>query len=237
MSILNQTLLNICLNFKQALPTQSCLLCGTNGLQNSWCDSCNASLPRLSEECCPVCALPTPDSRLCGRCLQHPPQFSRSVAAFSYTFPLNKIIHALKYQEHFHLSKHLAQQLAPRIRVLPDCIVPMPLHPLRLQERGYNQAMLLAQDLGQLLGVPVLPHACQRLRHTASQSGLPWNERTKNMRNAFGCKADLQGRHVAIVDDVMTTGATLDALAATLRKKAGAADVSAWVIARTLPHE
>lgn len=160
----------------------------------------------------------------------------RTVAAYNYVFPLNKIIHALKYQEYFHLSKQLAQQLAPRIDNRPDCIVPMPLHPLRLRERGYNQAMLLAQDLGQLLDLPVLPHACQRLRHTASQSGLPWKERTKNMRNAFGCKTDFSGQHVAIVDDVMTTGATLDALAATLRK-AGAAEVSAWVIARTLPHE
>ena len=111
----------------------------------------------------------------------------------------------------------------------------MPLHPSRLRERGFNQSLQLARSIGQQLDLPVQPFSCQRIRDTPSQSSLPWKERDKNMRKAFSCEGDVAGKHVAIVDDVMTTGATVNELALALLN-AGASEVSVWVVARTLPH-
>jgi ComF family protein len=111
----------------------------------------------------------------------------------------------------------------------------MPLHPLRLRERGFNQSHLLAQHLAKNLNIALLTDVCQRTRNTPPQSSLPWQERGKNMRGAFTCSADLTGKHIAIVDDVMTTGISIEELARSLRQ-AGAVQISAWVLARTLPH-
>lgn len=235
MSILNHLFLYISLKLKQLLPGQPCLLCSSVSQHGTCCPACAASLPYLHAEHCPVCALPTHNGAVCGHCLQKPPHFTRTVAVFAYAFPLNKLILALKYGEKFQLATLLGDLLAQRVTVAPDCIIAMPLHPTRLKERGFNQSLQLAQRIGQQLKLPVLPLACQRMRNTPSQSTLPWNERGKNMRKAFSCLADVAGKHVAIVDDVMTTGATLNELALALIN-AGATEVSAWVVARTLPH-
>jgi ComF family protein len=115
----------------------------------------------------------------------------------------------------------------------PDFIVPMPLHPDRLRERGFNQALAIARRVSKKTGIALLPDACQRIRNTPSQTGLPWKEREQNIRRAFTCEAKLEGKHVAMLDDVMTTGATLNELAKVLCKH-GATHVSGWVVARTL---
>ena len=235
MSIFKDIFLDICSKFKQVLPAQPCLLCGSMTPHSILCDACDASLPYLKAAHCPVCALPTPNSAICGQCLQHPPHYKRTIAVFAYAFPLNKLILALKYGEKLTLASFLAERLSHRTTVLPDCIVGMPLHPARLKERGFNQSLLLSKQLGRHLNIPVLTHACVRLRNTPSQSTMPLNERGRNMRKAFSCVQDVAGKHVAIVDDVMTTGATLNELALALLN-AGATEVSAWVIARTLPH-
>ena len=192
----------------------------------------------MTDAHCPVCALPTLSGAVCGECLRQPPPFDHTQAAFSYNFPVDKLIQALKFSERLILVNYLADALAERADTKPDCLVALPLHPSRLRERGFNQSLLLARRISQRLDIPLLPDACERVRNTPPQSGLPWKERDKNMRQAFACKpgTDLQGRHVAIVDDVMTTGASIGELARAL-KQAGAAEVSAWVIARTLPHD
>ena len=118
---------------------------------------------------------------------------------------------------------------------LPDFIVPMPLHPIRLRERGFNQALEISRKVSKKCGIPLLPDICKRIKDTTSQAGLPWKEREKNIREAFTCEIDLSGRHIAMLDDVMTTGATLNELAKVLRKH-GAKHVSGWVAARTLPR-
>ncbi len=176
-------------------------------------------------------------SDLCGRCLSQTPAFDHTVAAFSYSFPLDKLIQALKYRDRLILVNFLAEAVMQRITLLPDCMVAMPLHPLRLRERGFNQSLLLARRIARDLQIPLLANACERVRNTPPQSALPWKERDKNMRQAFACTApaDLSDKHVAIVDDVMTTGASMGELASAL-KRAGAREVSAWVVARTLPH-
>ncbi len=228
--------MNIRTRIEQAIPAQPCVLCGASSRNGAWCAPCEAALPSLSASCCPVCALPTLNGTTCGRCLKHAPQFDRTVAVFAYAFPLDKLVQALKYNEQLMLARLLAAKLAQRIEVRPDCIVAMPLHPARLRERGFNQSLELARQIARILNVPLLSHACQRVRDTPSQSALPWKERGLNMRNAFKCTADLSGKHIAVVDDVMTSGASVNELARALRK-ANAREISAWVVARTLPHD
>lgn len=202
-----------------------------------WCRACDASLPYLNEPHCSICALPTLQGEVCGRCLSHPPIFTHTEVVFGYAFPLDKLIQAMKYNEQLALANAFAKKLAQRIEKnnLPDFIIPMPLHPARLKERGFNQSLLLATKVARELNIKLLPNACQRVRNTPSQSSLKWKERDKNVRDAFRCEIDLTGKRVALVDDVMTTGASLNALARVI-KKAGATEISAWVIARTLPH-
>jgi len=235
LSILPDLIINICAKIVQFVPKQPCLLCGAPSKTGGWCAACDAALPYLDKAHCPVCALPTWDGAVCGHCLQHPPHFKRTVAAYAYAFPLDKLVLALKYGEKFHLANALGDRLAQCVTVQPDCIIAMPLHRLRLRERGFNQSLQLARRIGRQLNIPVLTFACKRMRNTTSQSTLPWKERSKNMRKAFTCSADVAGKHVAVVDDVMTTGATLNELALALLQ-AGASEVSAWVVARTLPH-
>ena len=223
--------------FERILPAQPCLLCGADSHAALCCGACDADLPRLAGAHCPVCSLPTADGSVCGECLKQPPPFDHTVAAFRYAFPADKLIQALKFHERLILVDYLADALSQRIALRADCIVALPLHPARLRERGFNQSLLLAQRIARRLDIPLLANVCERVRNTPPQSSLPWKERDKNMRQAFVCKpgADVRGKHVAIVDDVMTTGASIGELARAL-KVAGASEVSAWVVARTLPH-
>ncbi len=237
LSILSHRLFDIGAIFTRSLPAQPCLLCGASNHDGLCCSACDADLPRLSVEHCPICALPSPAGSICGHCLKQPPPFDHTVAAFGYKFPLDKLIQALKYRERLILVSFLAEALLQRITTQPDCIVALPLHHVRLRERGFNQSLLLAQHISRRLDIPLFRNACKRIRNTLPQSSLPWKERDKNMRQAFACDAHakVRGKHVAIVDDVMTTGASIGELARAL-KKAGANEVSAWVVARTLPH-
>ena len=163
------------------------------------------------------------------------PDFDRTLAVFAYAFPLDKLIQALKFGERLMLADDLAESLVRLIKYRPDYIIAMPLHRSRLHGRGFNQSQELARPIANSLNIPLLAHACQRVRDTPPQSALKWKERSKNMRNAFICTLDLSGKHIAVVDDVMTSGTSLNEVSIALRK-AGASEISAWVIARTLPH-
>ena len=226
--------MNIGAKFRQFLPAQPCLLCGTYTHADGWCPACDTDLPYLPHACCPVCALPTPDGSICGHCLKHARHFNHTVAVFAYAFPVDKLVQALKYGEQLALADALARRMAQRIDRRPDRIVAMPLHPARLRERGFNQSLELARSIARNLDIPLLTNSVRRTRNTQPQSALPWKERKRNMRNAFACNDDLTGLHIGIVDDVMTSGTTLDELARILRH-AGAREVSTWTIARTLP--
>ncbi len=237
MSILRKVIFDIRAGIEQVLPAQPCVLCGSMSHDGLWCAACDGALPYLGATHCPTCALPTPSGETCGQCLTHPPPFARTTAVFGYAFPLDKLVQAMKYGEQLALAHAFAKKLAHRIdrSTLPDCVIAMPLHPAKLRERGFNQSQLLAAKAARDLGVELAPDACRRVRDTPPQSALPWKERKKNMRNAFCCDMDLTGRRVALVDDVLTTGASLNALAEAVRKR-GAAEISAWVVARTLPR-
>ncbi len=211
-----------------------CLLCGEESGPELLCAACAAELPALAEHC-PQCALPSPAGAVCGSCLDRPPHYDRTLALWRYEFPCDRLVQALKYRARLALSGFFARSLASRPLPEVDLIVPMPLHPKRLAERGFNQALEIARGLARRLGRPIEPRGALRVKDTPPQTRLPYEERAKNVRGAFLCKLDLSGASVAVVDDVMTTGATLNELARAL-KRAGATRVENFVIARTVPR-
>jgi len=221
----------------QILTQKNCVLCGI-ATDQDLCEPCYNHLPQLPINHCPICLWPVPTAEVCGACLKKPPAFTSTIAALRYTFPVDALIHSLKYQANLAVAPIFADLLITRLKTLermPDIILPMPLHPIRLRERGFNQAMEISRYISKQMGITLLPDSCSRIKHTPPQTGLPWKDRQKNIRKAFSCKIVLTGKHVALVDDVMTTGATLNELAKILRKQ-GAAEISNWVIARTLPE-
>ena len=186
----------------------------------------------MGAQLCPRCALPAPGGALCGRCLAEPPDYDATIAALAYEFPADALVHALKFRGELSLAPLLAALLKERISTpRPDVLIPVPLSAARLRERGYNQALEIARHLPGRLDFS----ACVRARDAAPQMDLPWTERQRNVRGAFACTRSLAGACIAVVDDVMTTGATLEEMARTL-KRAGAARVVNWVVARTLPR-
>lgn len=221
------------------LLAQDCLLCGAGSGDTLLCRSCADDLPRLPHPCCPRCALPSSagsDGSLpCGHCLARPPHYDRTLAAFNYGFPLDRLVQALKYAHRLAVADHFGSILAGlAVHAEADLIAPLPLHDERLRERGFNQALELARPVARATGLPLETEVVQRIRATPAQAGLPWKERIGNVRGAFHCTRDLSGRRVLLVDDVMTTGATLDECARTL-KLHGAEKVTLLVVARTLP--
>lgn len=222
-----------CSRLAQHAVPWSCLLCGAATLQTRICGPCDATLPRLPAAHCATCALPLTGGTTCGACLDHPPPYDSVSAPYAYAFPVDALIHAFKYGGTLSIAPALASRLGSAASATVDALIPMPLAAGRLRERGFNQAHELARLAGRRLGVPVFAHACRKVADTAPQAALPWNERARNVRGAFVCDADLTGLSIAVVDDVMTTGATLGELARNL-KRAGAVHVSGWIVARTL---
>lgn len=223
--------------WRELYPPQ-CALCGapdTTGL--GLCSPCQADLPPLGTACW-RCARPLSSTGICGACQQQAPPQDRTLSAFRYAPPLDHMILQLKFHGKLHLARLLgqltAEYLAPWVHPLPECIIPVPLHPARLRERGFNQALELAQPIAAQLKIPVNYQVVYRKRNTPSQSGLPRQERKRNMRGAFALRGPLAARHVAIMDDVLTTGHTVGELARTLRRN-GAHFIEVWTCARALP--
>lgn len=236
-SILSASIVNGCAKFVRGIVSRVCVLCGARAQDGLLCTPCRADLPRHAVAACPVCAFPAAGSARCGRCLRHPPAFGRTLAVYRYEFPVAALIHAYKYGGNLALLDILAEPLAALAitQRLPDLIIPMPLHPRRLKERGFNQAREIAAAVARRIQVPLAAQACRRVRDTPPQAALKLGERAANLRGAFECDIDLRGKRVALVDDVMTSGASLDALAQAVLRR-GAERVDAWVVARTLPH-
>lgn len=234
MSILTQSAGLVRRSCNRLLP-QDCLLCGAASGATVLCPACATDLPQLPTPRCPRCALPAPSGGVCGRCLAAPPHYDAALAVYSYAFPIDKLVQAFKYGHRLALGAWFGSRLA---ELATDCradlIVPMPLHPLRLRERGFNQALELARVVSRGNRIPIDARTCTRFRQTATQADLPWRERAGNVRGAFRCASDLTGRRLLLVDDVMTTGASLDELARTV-KLHGAAQVTLLVLARALP--
>lgn len=213
-----------------------CLLCGAPGHDGlDLCRPCAAELPRPSGPC-PRCGLPVPGDpgSLCGHCLSHPPAFDCTWAALTYLWPVDELVGRFKFHARLNhgrlLGEFMARELGPRV-TRPDRVIPVPLHPDRLQERGFNQALELARPLSRALDCPLDTQAVRRVRATPPQQKLAAKDRQRNLRGAFQVAEGFAPTHVALVDDVMTTGSTLDELAGLL-KASGVRRVDVWVLAR-----
>lgn len=232
-------------NAIDVLLPPTCIPCGASGDDGlDLCTRCRADLPLLGLACV-RCAKPLPDAvlaaspysaPLCGPCRRRSQPFERTHAAFRYEQPLPALVAGLKFSGKLNtlrlmgllLSDHLEQDDAER----PNGIVPVPLHPRRLRERGYNQALELARIVGRRLDLPLLPDGASRVRATPPQAALEAKQRKQNLRGAFAASANFSGTHLVVLDDVMTTGSTVGELARVLRR-AGAARVDVWCLART----
>lgn len=218
-----------------ALLPAHCILCGLYCGAGRLCEPCRADLPRVVAPC-RRCALPglSSDVMLCGACLGRPPPWDTALAPLVYSYPVDQLVQRFKFQRSLACGQALADELlampalkhAPR----PDVLIPVPLHFSRRLVRGFNQAEFLARELGKHLGIPVCVSRVRRSRSTPAQSGLDKKARRRNIRGAFKARR-CAGLHVALVDDVMTTGATL-AEATRAVRQAGATAVDIWVAAR-----
>ena len=221
---------------------QPCLLCAeTADTEHPLCSACEGELPWLGGHC-NVCALPLPATGLtCGTCLKRPPSFTRVEAAWRYAFPVDSLITRFKHQAQWPMGRLLAELLSHHLQHAfaeglprPDLLLPVPLGRKRLRSRGFNQAGMLADWLGNSLQLPVQERWLLRPQEGAHQQELDAAARKRNLCQAFALdeRAAVRGRHVALVDDVLTTGATAEALARLLLKS-GAARVDVYCLART----
>lgn len=214
-----------------------CVLCGGEGSgDRDLCGDCFAELP-WNRHPCPRCAVPLPadaDTPLCGECLRRLPSWDEARSPLAYAFPVDKLVQQFKFAGELATGRLLGGMLADFLAAgsdRPDCIVPVPLHPSRLRERGFNQAMELARPISKRLKTEVRIDLCERTRATEVQSRLDAAERRKNLKDAFAVTADVQGMHLALLDDVVTTGATMEELSRALRN-AGARRISVWSVCR-----
>jgi ComF family protein len=220
---------------RHGLYPPRCTLCGQPGAAGrDLCPGCTTDLAR-NDHACLRCGIPLSDgATLCGPCNHAPPPFERSTIPFLYAPPLDHLLQQLKFHQRLHLAPLLGGLLAEAVTArnvpLPDLILPVPLHQTRLCERGYNQAVELARPVAQHLAIPFAHDRLKRLRQTAAQTSLKGKERRKNLRGAFAVTGKLPG-HVAILDDVVTTGATVTE-AAKMLKRRGVDIVEIWAVAR-----
>jgi ComF family protein len=223
--------------YKEWLFPTLCALCGGPGQHGrELCSGCEADLPVI-EVACYRCGAPLSLPGLCGRCQRQLPAFTRTVACFHYLPPLDALLKRLKFRDELRLARLLGELMADRLvlphNLVPDVIVPVPLHRRRLRERGFNQALELARPIAERLSVPLNRLQVTRTRDTEPQSELPARLRSRNLKDAFTVAAEFNARHVAIVDDVMTTAHTVNELALALRRK-GVVDISVWICARAV---
>lgn len=225
-------------NFLRSAWRSPCLLCGdlcANGEDLGLCAGCRDDLPRPGLQC-DVCGEPQGTAGICGRCLRRPPPFTRIRAPWLYGPPLDSLILRLKTPAGLApartLGGLLGDWLAAEEAFLPDLIVPVPLHRSRMRQRGFNQAGLLAKHVSARLDVPWRADVLRKRRESADQHRLDRRQRLRNLTDCFDCRPLPAGCQVALVDDVVTTGATAWAAALALRR-AGAGQVRVWALART----
>jgi len=231
--------------FLQLFLPAICLLCQQrlpdDHPADRFCPACLDALPKPAPARCPCCAVthrtPVPSLHHCEACLREPPPFSRVHAIGPYQGNLRDAVHRFKFREGLILERPLGGLLADTVLQAgsngnrPDLLVPVPLHPDRLRRRGYNQALQLARQVASQCALPLAPAGLRRLRETTPQQGLDARFRRTNLRGAFSAAVDVSGRHVLLIDDVMTTGATARECAGVLRR-AGAATVEVAVLGR-----
>ncbi len=227
------------------LPT-SCILCSDEVNSDlDLCYACHKQLPNIKQACY-RCAFPLyNDSNshgICGACLHKPPPYDHTIALCSYDEPIITFINLLKFSGQLKYAKllnqlfiHFLQSKKDYLNKLPEYIIPVPLHTQRLKERGFNQALELCRTIANYFDIPIMPYSCQRIRATTSQSLIDAKDRRNNMKNAFVINPAFHAKHIAIVDDVVTTGSTVAELSQ-LFKNHGVTQIDIWCYARTVLH-
>lgn len=229
-------------HLKFRLLPNACILCGGFPEREiDLCEPCEKDLPWL-KQACSVCAQSIPSAsqteQICGVCLKKSPPFTKTIALFSYQFPIAEIIAGVKFQRKLVYARLLGKLLAKKLikeyhgKSWPQCIIPMPLYQTRLRERGFNQAVEIARPIVKEFGLTMDVRRCYRNRATRAQAELPASERHANVKDAFAIKKKIDDSHVAILDDVVTTGNTVIELSRTL-KKSGVEKIDVWCIAKT----
>ncbi len=225
------------LNF--LLPPR-CVLCGQPCGSICICAACRVDLPWTALHC-KQCGLPlaSPKDDICGQCIRHTPPFTRTVCPLQYQFPADSLVQAFKFKRQLAAGRVLSHLMCEYVTCQqvrhPDMLVPVPLHNFRMIKRGFNQASELGAYISRVLDIPLLTTALRRHRNTKAQSGLSRKQRRKNVRGAFYWHGLITpGRHVVLIDDVMTTGTTVTECARIL-KKAGAKRIDVWAAARAIP--
>jgi ComF family protein len=226
---------------QSVLLPPTCLLCAGKGQHAHFdlCTACANDLP-VNGNACAQCGEQLAGTKgtaiLCGACLRRPPRYRNTHCAYRYTYPVDHLVRALKYHGRLTHARVLGELLArslthSRTEPWPELLIPVPLAASRYRERGFNQASELAEQLQRQLAIPVRADLLERKRATREQAGLDRTGRRKNVRNAFVMRAPLAAKHVAIVDDVVTTGSTVNEVARVL-KRAGAEQIEVWAVAR-----
>jgi len=223
------------------LTSKQCLLCLRPIDGSRLCSGCESDLPNNNNHCI-ICANPfsaaEPQNALlvCGQCQKNQPYYTTSIIPYLYASPLKQLISRFKFQSELYYAPLLAhifiKSAAKRKSNLPECIIPIPLHSQRLRERGFNQALELSRIIAAKLNIPLNYTLCQRNKSTPYQSGLSAKQRKQNLKNAFVITKIHNYKHVAIFDDVVTTGTTVNELAKQL-KQSGVETIEVWAIART----
>lgn len=216
-----------------------CIICNDKANRElDLCIECEKLLPWLKNSCM-YCAISLPSTQsVCGACLKKPLPFHKLHVLFSYTEIIKKFITGLKFQKRLIYAHILGTLLAEKISAqyqnekLPDMLIPVPLHKKRLYERGFNQAIEIARPISRKFNIPIGYKSCKRIVHTAAQSSLPANQRSSNVKNAFVAHKHLAYQHVALLDDVITTGHTLTEISRALYD-VGVKRIDAWCCART----
>lgn len=212
-----------------------CVLCNQYHSENhAICTLCRAHLKAIGPAC-RYCALPLPESvfLVCGQCCKHKPYVDNVIAPYAFEEPLRTLLHEFKYHEGLYLCSFLAALIAealPSNARNTQCLIPVPMHPKRLRQRGFNQAVELAKHLGHVLGIPYDVAHCIKITNTAPQASLNAKQRRRNLRHAFQVKP-LPYQHVTLIDDLITTGSTINELAKAL-KHHGVSQIDVWCCAR-----
>lgn len=215
----------------------TCLLCDSHCINQQYiCDDCFSTLP-INTHYCKRCGLPLSDSTICNACVISPPPLDNTLTLFDYQTPIPELIWKLKYNGDLKIARWFGNCWIDMIKkhyaenTLPQLIMPVPLHHQRLKERGFNQALEIAKPIGQHFNIPIDTHTCIRLKNTVAQSTLTAKKRRSNVTHAFALSYRPHVNHIAILDDVMTTGSTVSAIA-TLLKMAGVQQIDVWCCAR-----